>query len=217
MSKCKIIYIEGPDYSGKTTLISKLRKKLEREGNSVFITREPGGNNGEKIREILLDPSDKISYITRRLLFLANHIETMDYITYISEIYDYIIIDRSAEISDMVYGHMCSSGRVKPISRKLYKLMGYICSLAKEDFYNGSLDESRVVFLDTPINVLRARISKRENTNDLNDNKSTEFKLDIAKKYKVVMNEWSEKYPENTIIHNPVDDDLDSLIYKINK
>lgn len=50
------ITFEGGDGAGKTTQIELLKAALEKEGRSVVVTREPGGNAvAEKIRELLLD------------------------------------------------------------------------------------------------------------------------------------------------------------------
>jgi len=52
----KFISFEGIDFSGKTTQIELLQKKLESEGSTVQVLREPGGTHiSEKIRDILLD------------------------------------------------------------------------------------------------------------------------------------------------------------------
>jgi dTMP kinase len=64
------VTFEGVDGAGKTTQITLLRERLEAEGLSVCVTREPGGDAlGEGIRSLLLH-----SAMTPRaelLLFLA--------------------------------------------------------------------------------------------------------------------------------------------------
>lgn len=58
MKKGFMIVIDGSNGSGKTTLINEVEKYLKLKGLDVILTREPGGTPiGEKIREIILDPS----------------------------------------------------------------------------------------------------------------------------------------------------------------
>jgi dTMP kinase len=53
------ITFEGPDGSGKSTQINLLSEYLVEKGKDALITREPGGTRiGDKIRELLLDPSN---------------------------------------------------------------------------------------------------------------------------------------------------------------
>ena len=72
------ITFEGSEGCGKTTQIEALAKALEAQGETVLITREPGGTLiGEKIRNLLQDPSHKneISDMAELLLFSASRAE----------------------------------------------------------------------------------------------------------------------------------------------
>lgn len=77
MNKYKGLFItvEGIDGSGKTTLITGLVKKLQKEFSTLNIlsTREPGGNTiAEKIREIILDINHtNLDSKTEALLYTA--------------------------------------------------------------------------------------------------------------------------------------------------
>ncbi len=82
MKKGKFIVFEGGDKSGKTTQIKLLKDYLEKKGQSVLLTREPGGHNSiiaEKIRKIILDKEHQEMHPrTELLLFLssrAQHVE----------------------------------------------------------------------------------------------------------------------------------------------
>lgn len=66
------ITFEGPEGSGKTTVIDSVYRKLS-ETREVIKTREPGGIPiSEKIREILLDKGNDMDGRTEALLFAAS-------------------------------------------------------------------------------------------------------------------------------------------------
>lgn len=63
---------EGVDGSGKTTMSRFAEQKLLELGQAVIWTREPGGTEvAEKIRNLLLSPSNRIDSETEILLFSA--------------------------------------------------------------------------------------------------------------------------------------------------
>lgn len=67
------ITMEGPDGSGKSTQIEAIRQYFENRGDTVVITREPGGTNiSEKIRGILLDKENsEMDPMAETLLYAA--------------------------------------------------------------------------------------------------------------------------------------------------
>jgi dTMP kinase len=70
------ITIEGIDGAGKSTQIELLLKYLQSKNIDYVITREPGGCEiSEKIREILLDKTVKISDKTELLLMISARAE----------------------------------------------------------------------------------------------------------------------------------------------
>lgn len=70
----KFITLEGPDGSGKSTIINLITEYLKKEDIEFIQTREPGGTLiGEAIREIILDNDNtKMSYETEALLYAAS-------------------------------------------------------------------------------------------------------------------------------------------------
>jgi len=69
-----LITFEGPEGSGKTTLIQGIAALLKEAGTEPLLIREPGGTEiGERIRNILLDrASDAMSAETELLLMVAS-------------------------------------------------------------------------------------------------------------------------------------------------
>lgn len=73
------ITLEGPEGAGKTTNREYLAEHLRRAGLDVVLTREPGGTPlAERIRELLLAPSDEAMHADTELLLVfaarAQHI-----------------------------------------------------------------------------------------------------------------------------------------------
>jgi dTMP kinase len=69
-----LITFEGPEGSGKTTLINTIAAHLAEKGEDPMILREPGGTEiGERIRNILLDTaSEGMCAETELLLMVAS-------------------------------------------------------------------------------------------------------------------------------------------------
>ena len=74
MTKGKFISLEGPDGSGKTSVVRALKEMLEASGYDVLTTREPGGSPiAERIREVILDVDNTaMDARTEALLFAAS-------------------------------------------------------------------------------------------------------------------------------------------------
>lgn len=74
MTQGRFIAIEGPDGSGKTSIIQALRQKLEQDGLEVVTTREPGGSPiAEQIRQVILDVDNHAMDVrTEALLYAAS-------------------------------------------------------------------------------------------------------------------------------------------------
>ena len=78
----KLITVEGGEGVGKSTNLAFIQQQLESAGVDLVVTREPGGTEvAEKIRELLLTPSDEpICELSELLLVFAaraQHIEQL--------------------------------------------------------------------------------------------------------------------------------------------
>ena len=73
IKKGVFITFEGIEGCGKSTQSKLLCEHLTKLGYKVLHTREPGGNNvSEKIRKLLLDPTNNITPITELMLYEAS-------------------------------------------------------------------------------------------------------------------------------------------------
>lgn len=80
MNKGFMVVFDGSNGAGKTTVIKSVENYLVSKGFDVVLTREPGGTPiGEKIRNVILDPSTpEMSFMTELMLFgagRAQHIQ----------------------------------------------------------------------------------------------------------------------------------------------
>jgi dTMP kinase len=76
------ITLEGPEGAGKSTNREYLAERLRSHGIEVVLTREPGGTPlAERIRELLLTPSDEAMGVDTELLLVfaarAQHLEAV--------------------------------------------------------------------------------------------------------------------------------------------
>lgn len=76
----KFIVFEGPDGSGKSTILKKVKESLSNEGYEIYDFREPGGTDiSEKIREIILDNSNQeMTARCEALLYAASRAQLLE-------------------------------------------------------------------------------------------------------------------------------------------
>jgi len=151
MNRGKFITIEGSEGVGKTTQIAALRDSLQERGLEVVVTREPGGTpRAERIRELLLTPTDEPMPMTCELLLMfaarATHIENL--IRPALERGAWVVCYR---FTDATYAYQ---GEGRGVRRE------EIASL--ELFVQAELRPDLTLLLDAPIEVGAARAAARD-------------------------------------------------------
>lgn len=181
---CKVYFIDGPDYSGKTTLIHKIYSHFVLKSKKVAILKEPDGD----IRKILLDKDGDYSYSSRRCLFAADHFNTLDTIYKIKDKYDYIFIDRCAIASDVVYSFNedVKDKKTRNFLCLLLNQYDMVDELEYNDFFKKN---SNLILLNLSEQELMKRIEQRAvRTDDIFDIKGNDYKIKITKQYQILSN-----------------------------
>lgn len=107
----KFVTFEGGDGAGKTTQIALLRKALERTGQRVCVTREPGGDAlAEGIRNLLLHTT--MTARAELLLFLASRAQNVEQVILPSlKAGEVVLCDRFIDSSVAYQGYARGLGR----------------------------------------------------------------------------------------------------------
>lgn len=175
----KLIVFEGPDGSGKTTILKKINERLKDSGHPIMLVREPGGTSiSEKIREIIIDnDNEEMDAKTECLLFAASRAQLVEEkIRPALEEGKIVLCDRFV-LSSLLYqgiGRALGVEEVKKIN----------------NFATGGIKPDLTIFFN--IDYKTALIRKRSNfTADRLESEDFDFHkkifdayLDLAKKYK---------------------------------
>ena len=123
--KAYFITIEGPEGSGKSSVIKFIEELFKKKKFSVKVYREPGSTEvGEKIRKILLDKKNKkISRHTELLLYLAARTQLIEEkLNKDLGKYDFIICDRFFDSTLVYQGFGLGLGKIVEVSVKMFSL-----------------------------------------------------------------------------------------------
>ena len=175
----EIIFWEGSDYTGKTTAIKYIKEYYESRNKKVLILKEPFG----KFREMLLSKEDNLHEQTRRLLFIADHIEVMSEIFKSKDDYDIILIDRVSIVSDFIY--MREEIEDKYILSKTMENSFKNYMFVDKTYFKGFFANNTHLFIiDIDKSDFLKRLKSRGiNEKDLFDSKQNSFKEKIWKSY----------------------------------
>lgn len=136
------ITLEGPEGAGKSTNREYLAQRLREQGLRVLLTREPGGTPlAERIRELLLEPSDEPMAADTELLlvFAARAQHLAQVIRPALQRGEVVICDR---FTDATYAYQ-GGGRGLSIER--------IAQL--ESFVQGELRPDLTLVFDLPVEI----------------------------------------------------------------
>lgn len=100
------VTLDGPEATGKTTLLNLLVDELRKEGYSVLLTKEPGSTHSklcQEWRNQLLNTTEAIDPITELMLFMVDRSHHMNSVIKPNVKHSIVLSDRSA-ISGYVYG-----------------------------------------------------------------------------------------------------------------
>lgn len=144
------ITLEGPEGAGKSTNRDFIASRLRERGVEVLLTREPGGTPlAERIRELLLAPSDESMTVDTELLLMfaarAQHLDRV--IRPALETGQVVLCDR---FTDATYAYQ-GGGRGVSMAR--------IAEL--ERFVQGSLRPDLTLVFDLPVEVGIQRAAAR--------------------------------------------------------
>ncbi|AYX88885.1 dTMP kinase [Staphylococcus cohnii] len=174
------ITFEGPEGSGKTTVIQQVAEKLKYEYN-IILTREPGGvKTGEQIREVLLEGED-MDDRTEALLFAASRREHL-----VGKVIpalnngNVVLCDRYIDSSLAYQGYARGIGieEVKSIN----------------EFAINGLYPDLTIYLDVSVEVGRERILKNQRNQNRLDQEDVKFHEKVVEGYKKIIHNESERF-----------------------
>ncbi|MFQ3853097.1 MULTISPECIES: dTMP kinase [Staphylococcus] len=174
------ITFEGPEGSGKTTVIQQVAERLETEYD-VVLTREPGGvKTGEQIREVLLE-GDDMDERTEALLFAASRREHLvgKVIPSLDE-GKLVLCDRYIDSSLAYQGYARGIGieEVKSIN----------------EFAINGLYPDRTIYLDVSVEVGRDRIQKNQRNQNRLDQEDVIFHEKVVEGYRKIIHNESKRF-----------------------
>lgn len=176
----KFIVFEGPDGSGKSTILAMVKEYMDTMGHQCLVTREPGGTPvGEGIRHLVLDPALEISPMTEALLMASSRAQLIDELIKPSLKNSHILCDRFVQ-SSLVYqglGRGLGLDLIKDLNDLAIREIRPDMSL----YFSISFEESQ------------KRKDSRGSTDKI-ENEDNEFHRKIHNGYEMVYNKYKDYY-----------------------
>ena len=175
------ITFEGPDGSGKSSVIKYVEENLIKDGYSVTLTREPGGVDiAEQIRSVILNPANtKMDKKTEALLYAAarsQHLE--ERIKPALKAGITVLCDRFIDSSLAYQGYGRDLGE-----KGIFEI---------NKFATDGLMPDLTIFLDIPPKLGLERIAKRDKKDRL-DNEPLQFHEKVYEGYLKIAEEHKNR------------------------
>lgn len=180
------VTIEGPEGSGKSSVIKRVTEILEKEGYEVVFTREPGGTPiSEEIRNVILDKANtKMDGMTEALLYAASRRQHLvEKIWPLSKAGKIVISDRFIDSSLAYQGGARGLGIDKILDLNMYATDGYFPDLTLLFDIEPELGLARIA----------ANSNREVNRLDLE-------KLDFHKKVRTTFLELAKRFPKRYVV-----------------
>ncbi|WP_251943486.1 MULTISPECIES: dTMP kinase [Staphylococcus] len=174
------ITFEGPEGSGKTTVLRQIAEKLEAT-YEIVTTREPGGVvTGEKIREILLE-GDEMDERTEALLFAGSRREHL-----VSKVIPALNDGKVVLCDRYIDSSLAYQGYARGIGLEEVK--------AVNEFAINGLYPNITVYLDISAEVGRQRILKNQRNQNRLDQEDIQFHEKVVEGYKKIIHNEPERF-----------------------
>lgn len=174
------ITFEGPEGSGKTTVLNQINKLLS-ENYNVISTREPGGvSTGEEIRNILLD-GENIDIRTEALLFAASRREHL-----VEKVIPALKNDKVVLCDRYIDSSLAYQGHARGIGIEEVKKIN--------EFAINGLYPDLTIYLDIDAEVGRKRILKNQRSQNRLDKETLTFHQKVIEGYKTLIKTNPERF-----------------------
>lgn len=179
----KFITFEGPEGSGKTSVIKGVVEFLTNEGYRILTTREPGGNKiAESIRNIILDNNNtEMDAHAEALLFAASRSQHFSEVI-LPALQDnkILLCDRFIDSSLAYQGHARGLG-----IDKVYEI---------NKFAIGDLLPDLTLFIDVPPKVGLKRVFSNTRKVDRLDLETLEFHEKVYEGYMIIAKKYENRF-----------------------
>ncbi len=196
----KFITFEGPEGSGKSTVIKAVEEYLLSEGYDIITTREPGGIKiAEDIRDIILSKENtKMGANAEALLFAASRSQHfVEKIIPALEQNKIILCDRFIDSSLAYQGHARGLG-----IEEVYQI---------NKFAIGNKLPDLTIFIDVPPAVGLKRVFNNTRKVDRLDLETIEFHEKVYEGYKILSKKFENRFvtidgtnPVETVIEDTI-------------